>query len=503
MSKSGLFAGQITEDAPVNGAVTLKQNGYHWFEWSTPPSPLLDDLIGYWGLDESSGKVRLNAVYGGAVFIPVNPESALNRVGIIKNAVHCAHGDPLLDPYLAHDSSDFDFGDESWFISIWIRDYEDTGSRVIIGDYNEPSGNGSWTLKNYASSPTYGYQFIVTGPLGTTVLNGTAAGGSGEWRHIVAWHDAENDEIGMSVNDQVIPDIAPHIGGLIPNNELGLGWTHSTSVYYGGIDELAIWKGRLLSASDITALYGGGGGLAYPFGGYVSEPPGYAPMVMTFEGAGYYSDSTVNTSGNLVTGIVKVGINKFYGAGDKCLLDIRGAASHTRLLALIYADDHADAALRNKVRIIVQDNTGGFIGLVLSTVDITDGQDHVIFMAYDADNATVLLYVDGVDADDIGYANRSVTVGILDGGSSSYTVGASMGGTSKMYGEIGYFGIKDAYLTNPLDFYDPIDGLQNLDEVGWTEWGSQPSAWNEHGEMSDNKGSMGNMTVNGTITGPS
>ena len=34
MSKSGLFAGKMTQSAPTNGAITSMQSGYHWFEWA-------------------------------------------------------------------------------------------------------------------------------------------------------------------------------------------------------------------------------------------------------------------------------------------------------------------------------------------------------------------------------------------------------------------------------------------------------------------------------------
>ena len=46
---------------------------------------------------------------------------------------------------------------------------------------------------------------------------------------------------------------------------------------------------------------------------------------------------------------------------------------------------------------------------------------------------------------------------------------------------------------------DTSGNPKKLDESGWTEWGTQPLFWNEHGEMTNNKGSAGNMTKNGTI----
>jgi len=48
MSKSGLFAGKSTQDAPTNGALTTKQRGYHWFEWTKaiPTSGEFSETLG-------------------------------------------------------------------------------------------------------------------------------------------------------------------------------------------------------------------------------------------------------------------------------------------------------------------------------------------------------------------------------------------------------------------------------------------------------------------------
>jgi len=42
MPKAGLFAGEVTESAPIDGALTTKQKGYHWMQWGTPaPRPFV------------------------------------------------------------------------------------------------------------------------------------------------------------------------------------------------------------------------------------------------------------------------------------------------------------------------------------------------------------------------------------------------------------------------------------------------------------------------------
>jgi len=37
MPKAGLFAGEATESAPIDGALTTKQKGYHWMQWDAVP----------------------------------------------------------------------------------------------------------------------------------------------------------------------------------------------------------------------------------------------------------------------------------------------------------------------------------------------------------------------------------------------------------------------------------------------------------------------------------
>ena len=50
MPKAGLFAGEVTESAPADGASTIKQKGYHWMEYGNifkPESLSYVDGFGY------------------------------------------------------------------------------------------------------------------------------------------------------------------------------------------------------------------------------------------------------------------------------------------------------------------------------------------------------------------------------------------------------------------------------------------------------------------------
>jgi hypothetical protein len=231
----------------------------------------------------------------------------------------------------------------------------------------------------------------------------------------------------------------------------------------------------------------------------------YDPGMMTFDGStGYYS-KTITTAGNVVTGIVRFNSASFTGGGLGRILNVTGAGAVNRLAVYAMSSDYADANLQDKVVVVTANSGGTNICVLVSIDDVIDGLDHTVFYSFNGDTGAATFYIDGVDADDTGNASRvAPTTGTLAAGASSVaSVGANFNGTANFFGgDAGYCGYDDVYLTNPTDFHHPTNGLQELDETTWTEWGSQPMFWNQYGTMTDNKGSAGNMTANGTITGP-
>ena len=231
-------------------------------------------------------------------------------------------------------------------------------------------------------------------------------------------------------------------------------------------------------------------------------PPAYAPGMMTFNGTNaYYSKTSVTVSGSSFTFVLRFNINSF--TGDKDVNPFRITAGQIRVwMQAISSDYTADASFRNKIRILVRNSAGSaWLVTLLSLTECLDGNDHLLFFSYNGTTGAATFYIDGVTADDTGWGSRILTTGTAPTSSATALVG---GLTTSQWvaGDIGYFGYRDVYLTNPTDFYHPINGLQELDESGWTEWGAQPLFWNQYGTMTANAGSGGNMTANGTITGP-
>ena len=185
-------------------------------------------------------------------------------------------------------------------------------------------------------------------------------------------------------------------------------------------------------------------------------------------------------------------------------MSVIGSGSIGRLGIFLAASDHATPAFRDKIT-VTSANSGSTNICVLVSIDaVADGSDHTVFYSFNGDTGAATFYIDGVDADDTGSAVRvAPTTGTLDTGAGSVIIGA-LSGPSQFYGgQAGYVGHDEQYLTNPTDFHHPTNGLQEIDESGWTEWGSQPLYWEAQGEMDAQEGSAGNMTKNGTITGPS
>ena len=233
-----------------------------------------------------------------------------------------------------------------------------------------------------------------------------------------------------------------------------------------------------------------------------SQNDAYAPGMMTHNGSSYYEDTSQAYSGNLVTAVARFNVASFSGGSIQRMSNHYGVSGYTRVTFINYSNDHATTANRDKLRVFCRDSSDATICDLLTDVTVCDSTDHVVFFSYSAAAGTAILYIDGVDADDTGYASRVLTTGTLNAGTGATFVGSFSAAAQFTIGDIGYYGQHDVYLTNPTDFYHPTNGLQEIDESGWTEWGSQPLYWNQYGKMDDNKGSAGNMTANGTITGP-
>lgn len=227
----------------------------------------------------------------------------------------------------------------------------------------------------------------------------------------------------------------------------------------------------------------------------------YRPPMMLFDGSsGYYVDSSTSIPGSDFTFTTQFNLESFTGGGIKRLINFSGSGGN-RLIVLAYASDHATTTRRDKIAAFVQNAGSDTLVLTFGINDDIDGEDHVLFFSFDGSAGDIQYFIDGVNADDTGNPERVVISGTPVNSGGNFRIGASTVPADYWAGQIGFVGYSNDYLTNPLDFMD-ADGPKEIDESGWTEWGSQPLYWNKYGIMTDNQGSQTGVTKQGTITGP-
>lgn len=225
-----------------------------------PSLNLLDSLVGYWKLDETTG-TRVDATGRGNDLADNN--TVTSAAGKVNNASqHVAASVEYLSKASVADlqMGDFDFTFAGWFYLDSV-----TAIRAIFGktdgvqiEYqmfcNVTTGAAFFDYFGNGASNT-----LVRVTSGTTINLAT-------WYFLEAYHDAANNLLGIRINNGSATTQAT--GGVAPNTSNGgftLGSRSGGSLPFDGrLDEWGIWK-RLLTSAERTTLYNGGSGVTYPF----------------------------------------------------------------------------------------------------------------------------------------------------------------------------------------------------------------------------------------------
>ncbi len=220
---------------------------------------VIDNLIAYYPLDEASGS-GIDAHTGGL------------NLAEVSGSIGAASG-------LVSGARDFEAGD-SEALQLDNAAFALTGDFTIAGWVNAESlstntvaarwlatGNQRCYSLDYASSR---FRFLVTtnGASGTAAIatgNTFGAASTGTWYFVAGWHDAVNDQLGVSVNAGT-PDLVSHSAGVFngtaPFNIGAVNSTAPSSGWDGLVDELGVW-GKVLTPTELTWLYNSGAGRSY------------------------------------------------------------------------------------------------------------------------------------------------------------------------------------------------------------------------------------------------
>lgn len=225
---------------------------------------LLTSLISYWQLDEASGS-RADS-HGSSTLTDNN--TVASATGILNSAADFESGNS--EWLSAADSTDLSTGDIDFTIACWVNVESfaaSTADRTVLAK-DDAAGNREYRLWFIGTDGIPHWLVMNNGGANASADWGSALS-TGTWYHLVVWHDAAANEIGLVVNAGTPVTAAFANGPADSTAEFVIGRLNEGAGRYfdGLIDEVGFWK-RVLTSGERTSLYNGGAGLAYSsFGG--------------------------------------------------------------------------------------------------------------------------------------------------------------------------------------------------------------------------------------------
>jgi len=227
---------------------------------------LIDNLVSYWKLDESSG----NAADSVGSNTLTNTNSATYSAGKINNGVAVARASSQYLTITDATQSGLDITGSLSF-SFWMKPSSQADARAIFAKYNTTGNQMAYQFRVGASSGlAFWADLSSNGSAVTQVQGGTVTWNNGTWYHIVFVYTASAGTVDCYSNGSNITTLSGFPTSLFnssANFNLGVGLLAGGEYFDGMIDEAGIWS-RALTSTEVTELYNSGAGLAYPFTTY-------------------------------------------------------------------------------------------------------------------------------------------------------------------------------------------------------------------------------------------
>lgn len=219
------------------------------------PSSLLTGLVSRWSLDESSG-TRTDSV--GANHLS-DTGSVGSEVGLISNAavmVDASNQKLAVASPAGHSLSP---GAGSYTCAGWFK----KGPSF-------PSGNRHWVnhhnqFRIFVNANTVTLYNQLAADSSQSGISKTGTFAEGTWHFVCFGRDASTNQRFLVVDD--LSKVTGAFGALkedTTNLEFRIGGYLSIEDWHGSTDEVSYWN-RVLTDDEISQLYNGGAGLAYPF----------------------------------------------------------------------------------------------------------------------------------------------------------------------------------------------------------------------------------------------
>ena len=245
--------------------------------YKPPPASgngLLNNLVGYWGLDEAGGANNALDKHSGARTL-THTASPGSNTGKVYAGARTFNGSQY---FTRTSETATQSGDNDLTWAAWVYLETLSANSIIIAKYDTSSAKEFILFYNFSDHATQNRFALIVSSDGsaTTSLDATTFGApsSGTWYFVCAWHDAANNQIGISVNNGTANTASYSSGIYAGSCPLQLGTIYVSGSPYGDyllngrMGPVMMWKsapggGGVLTSTQRTVLYNSGNGLSY------------------------------------------------------------------------------------------------------------------------------------------------------------------------------------------------------------------------------------------------
>jgi hypothetical protein len=140
------------------------------------------------------------------------------------------------------------------------------GGETIFNKDNNAFGQREWGLgSRFVASNVWSFTLFNTSTTKTD-CDSTVTCTTSAWVHLIGTFNVSGGVCKLYVNGVDSTSGSPAVGGTMNSSAsapLGIGQIAGGFMGAGLVDQCGFWKGRILSASDVAALYNSGNGLSY------------------------------------------------------------------------------------------------------------------------------------------------------------------------------------------------------------------------------------------------
>jgi hypothetical protein len=244
-----------------NAAGLLTTSGDNTFTTTAAVNTLLTGLISMWKMDEP-GTTEPRVDSHGANNLSINP-AVSSGTGKISQAVHIDIGQLLY----ATDNLSLETGPIDYTWAFWVK-LDALNDCAFFGKSGDTVRDeyfcGYYPGATPASTGRFRFTVQGAGTFATVLADAFGPPVTGQWYFVVCWHDQTAGTLNIQINNGAIDSFTPvpPLVGADQDLFFGAYGYHVANPMAGLLDEVAFWK-HILTTGDKTALYGGGGGLAF------------------------------------------------------------------------------------------------------------------------------------------------------------------------------------------------------------------------------------------------